>query len=480
MRRVAAIALVLGACAAAAAVLPGVGAQGSDTYRVDAIFDTSKGIIPGQLVKIAGARVGEVKDVRLTRDYKARIQLEVQRRFAPFRTDATCSIQPEGLISENFVQCDPGTPEGRPLRGRGDEAPTVPVERTTVPVSLNDFFNVWNVPTRERLTVLVNELGIGLAGRGEDLNEVLRRANPSLTLARRTIALLNRQRSQLASMVTSTDRVVAELAARRDRVQDFIEQAARVTTQTADHSGPLAEAIRRLPPFLAAARPALRRLDELAAAGGPLLRELRTAAPGLNRLVGDLEPFADAGVPALRGLSGALRTARRATRSSRPVIAQARRFTRAARPLAPIVSGSFIDLRDRGFIENGLRFVYFGASAAARFDRISHILPAHVIFNECAQYSTTPVAACSARFSGPGPTPRSQAPRSRAPAPRPGAAPAPAATAPAGPAAPPPNPAPPPRPPAGLDRLLDDVARTLGGDGDRGRAVEDLLGYLLQ
>ena len=26
-------------------------------YRVDAIFDTAKGVLPGQLVKIAGARV---------------------------------------------------------------------------------------------------------------------------------------------------------------------------------------------------------------------------------------------------------------------------------------------------------------------------------------------------------------------------------------------------------------------------------------
>src|SRR5205085_308213 len=137
MRRLLALALVPLLAVAGALVLSGARARGDSAYRVDVIFDSSKGIIPGQLVKIAGARVGKVKDVSLTGDYKARIQLEVERRFAPFRTDAACSIQPEGLLAENFVQCDPGTPAGRPLRAQDGKAPTVPVERTTVPVNLN-------------------------------------------------------------------------------------------------------------------------------------------------------------------------------------------------------------------------------------------------------------------------------------------------------------------------------------------------------
>jgi phospholipid/cholesterol/gamma-HCH transport system substrate-binding protein len=137
VRRIAGTALLLCALAVAIPTL-GSGAQAADTYRVDAIFDTAKGIIPGQLVKIAGARAGTIKDVVLTDDHKARIQMEVDSKFAPFRSDAHCEIQPEGLISENFVQCLPGTPDGRELRAQGGEAATVPVENTSVPVSLTE------------------------------------------------------------------------------------------------------------------------------------------------------------------------------------------------------------------------------------------------------------------------------------------------------------------------------------------------------
>jgi len=485
MRRVATTCL-LAAAALAVALLPGGRAEGDDAYRVDVVFDTAKGIIPGQLVKIAGARVGRVDDVTLTGDYRARIHLEVERRFAPFRSDASCSIQPEGLLAENFVQCDPGTPRGRVLRAAGGHAPTVPVHRTATPVSLNDLFDVWNVPTRHRLTILVNELGIGFAGRGEDLNAVLRRANPSLAQARRALSLLDRQRDQLAGAVASTDRVVAQLAARSDRVQDFIDSAARVTSRTAARRGPLGETIRRLPPLLRAARPALTQLDALAAAGTPLARDLRTAAPEVNRLVARLEPFAAAGLPAIRGLEPALRTARRAVRSSRPVMREVRRFTTAARPVAPLVSRLFVDVRDRGFIENALKFVYYAAAASARFDRHSHILPAHVIFNPCARYSREPVAGCDARYGAhDAAAPRSRVRRGARPhraAPR--AVPLPGQVAPAPPAAAPRPDAPAPRRrlpvPPSVEELLDDVLAPIVRPTEGQRGLEDLAGYLLR
>ena len=54
---------------------------------------------------------GRVERIDLAPGPKARMELSVERRFAPFRADARCSIRPEGLISENFVQCDPGSPD---------------------------------------------------------------------------------------------------------------------------------------------------------------------------------------------------------------------------------------------------------------------------------------------------------------------------------------------------------------------------------
>ncbi len=46
--------------------------------------------------------------------------------------------------------------------------------------------------------MIIDELGIGTAARGQDFNDILRRANPALALARQAISILDRQRAQLA------------------------------------------------------------------------------------------------------------------------------------------------------------------------------------------------------------------------------------------------------------------------------------------
>src|SRR5258708_34557887 len=85
------------------------GGTSKGDYRVDAIFDVARGIGTRQVVKIGGAAVGTVVGVHLTGDNKARVEMSIDPRFAPFRADASCRIGPEGLISENFVAGGPGS-----------------------------------------------------------------------------------------------------------------------------------------------------------------------------------------------------------------------------------------------------------------------------------------------------------------------------------------------------------------------------------
>src|SRR4051794_4374913 len=203
MKRMAAIAIAIAVLATGGAALLAGGATASDsgTTHIDVIFDNARGLLPGQLVEIAGARVGEIDNVSVTKDFKARIDMSLDSRFAPFRKDATCTIRPEGLIAENYVQCDPGSPDSPELKGQGSIPPTVPVEHTTQPVNLTDLFEIWNVPTRDRLGVLLSELGLTTAARGQDINEILRRANPALKQAQAVIGVLEDQKQSLIEAV---------------------------------------------------------------------------------------------------------------------------------------------------------------------------------------------------------------------------------------------------------------------------------------
>jgi phospholipid/cholesterol/gamma-HCH transport system substrate-binding protein len=494
--RLAALAVVVGAAGAGTALI-GPGAQAASDYRVDVIFDTAKGIIPGQVLKIAGAKAGSIKDIVLTKDYKARVQLTVDGKFKPFKSNASCQILSEGLIAERFVQCDPGTADGAELKPQGGNPPTVPVQNTFVPVSFTDLFNIWRLPVRQRLSTVVASLGLGLAGKGEELNNLLRRANPTLQLVRRAVAILNRQRAQLASTIVATDRIADEVGQRRGRVRSFIVQADRVTKQTADHRVALAEGIRRLPALLDAAKPALARLDQLAVDGAPVLSDLRESAPSLRRLVGELGPFARTGTPTLRRLGAAVRDARPEIRRVRPLVALLREFAREQLPTGQLVDQLFTSLRDRGFVEGLLRMVYGFSAVLARYDTVSHVGPLTIIAQEgCTAYGSTPVAApgCNGKYNQTVvAAPAKRASRTRGATRRSESAPAetPAAKAPTTPAAPatqlPREIKIPGLPPIKLPALPR--VPKLGGGGkpapapstpkNRQGAINDLLDYLL-
>ncbi|HEX6945203.1 MAG TPA: MlaD family protein, partial [Casimicrobiaceae bacterium] len=174
MKRLAALAFVLAAAVTVAALGCGSSATGGgDTYRVDAIFDNASFLIHGQDVRIAGANVGSVEDVRVTPDNRARIEMKIDKRFAPFRSDADCFIAPQSLIGERFIQCAPGTPRGHVLRSEDGHAPTVPITNTHSPVDPDLVLSTYDLPVRQRLSIILNELGAGLAGDGHQLSAAI-------------------------------------------------------------------------------------------------------------------------------------------------------------------------------------------------------------------------------------------------------------------------------------------------------------------
>jgi hypothetical protein len=77
-------------------------------------------------------------------------------------------------------------------------------------------------------------------------------------------------------------------------------------------------------------------------------------------------------------------------------------YARQSLPSAKLSGKLLPNLRDRGFFHNLMRFFYYASVATARFDDVSHIIPAHISLGPCAQYASTPVDGCSAKYSGGG------------------------------------------------------------------------------
>jgi hypothetical protein len=251
------------------------------------------------------------------------------------------------------------------------------------------------------MALIVDELGIATAGRGEDLNQILERANPALGAARDAISILTRQGSQLQTLIDSSNRVAAEGASGKADLQRFLDRAAAASATTATHGGALSQSIARLPALLAATRPSLAQLDAIATQGTPLLQQLRTTAPSLNRVATDLGPFAAVARPALSKLSGALGSAIPAIRQSSPLIHTISAYSSRSKANTALAANLFSNLEQHGFSESFLSVLYYTATSLARFDGTSHILPLYVIAPQngaCGQYATKPVAGCSAHY----------------------------------------------------------------------------------
>ena len=78
-------------------------------YRVNALFDTVQELKVGDSVKMAGVEIGRVEKITLT-DQKVKVTLKIHPD-AVVKTDSKAIIKFTGLMGQNFVAIDFGSPE---------------------------------------------------------------------------------------------------------------------------------------------------------------------------------------------------------------------------------------------------------------------------------------------------------------------------------------------------------------------------------
>src|SRR4051812_25619326 len=378
-------------------------------YQVRAIFDNAGFVIGGEDVKIAGVRVGKVASLDVTSDFKAAVVLDItEPGYQDFRNDATCIVRPQNLIGERFVECKPTQPRSATAKappslrkidqGPGEGQYLLPVSNTMQTVDIDLIGNTMREPERERLSLILNELGTGLAGRGKDLNEVIRRASPALQETDKVLAILARQNTQLEQLAVNSDTVLAPLARDRRQVASSIRNTSEVAEATAEKRSALEDDIKTLPRFLDELAPTMVRLGSLSDQTTPVLADLHARAGDINNIVRRLGPFSQAALPAVDSLGEAAKTGTQAVTDARPVIADLRALATQVRPVGVTLRQVLESFRDTGGIERAMDYIFYQAAAINGFDAVGHYLRAGLIVNQCATYAQAQVPGCSAKF----------------------------------------------------------------------------------
>ncbi|HVL95426.1 MAG TPA: MlaD family protein [Solirubrobacteraceae bacterium] len=399
MRRALTALLVVAVATAGAVVAAGAGHSddGRLTYRI--VFDNAFGLVKQADFKVGGVAVGSIKDLDVKRD-DARALVTVEATdpgFGGLQRDAQCMIEPQSLIGEYFVNCQPGK-DPRAL----EEGATIPVEQTESPIPADLVTNIMRRPYRERFSIILSQLGAGLAARGGDLNDTIRRALPALQETRRVLKVLGDNRRTLRTLARDSGAVMKVLGERRRDVGRFVTESRDLAVATAERRDALAETFRRFPAFLDELEPTMNDLGAASRDLAPTFADLRVAAPSLTGLLRTLTPFARALEPATTSLGETGRTGRRAAREARSLVTLLRQLGRNSREPANNLDIVLADLDDRdraiapdpdspegkGYtgLEATLQYVFDQSLSLNLFDQRGYILKLNALINECTPY----------------------------------------------------------------------------------------------
>jgi virulence factor Mce-like protein len=390
---------------------------GSKTYNL--LFDNAFGLTTGGDFKVAGVRAGKTTSFKVTKvDGRplAEVAAEVtEPGLADLREDAHCDIRPQSLIGEYFVDCQPGTSDKRiPDGGR------LPVSQTSSTIAIDLVNDIMRLPYRERLRLIVGELGAGLAGRPGDLSAVLRRAHPALRETSQTLRILGRQTHTIERFIGDAHTVIAALENRKQDVVRFVHEAGRTAEISASRRADLGETFHRLPAFLTELEPYMNRLSDLTEAQTPVLRNLQSASGELDTFLTRLRPFANEGTPAFKALGDMSVVGRRAVQKTTAEVKELRRLAKDAPGFAKPLRQFLQTIDDRArAVEPDKRAAATGPPAGDKthttssrdgftgmeaiwnyffwqtlttnpLDDIGHVLRLSIVINPCSTYQVKP------------------------------------------------------------------------------------------
>jgi ABC-type transporter Mla subunit MlaD len=410
--------LIAGGLAAAGSAI----GQGSGPYEVRGYFDNAAFLVTGEDVRIAGAKVGVVSEVDVSREGEpvtgageavpgnAVVVMRINDEdFQDFREDASCLIRPQSLLGEKFVDCQPTQP-----RAPGSAAPPelaeipdgqpgagqlfLPLENNGKAVDLDLVVNIFREPYADRFRLILNDLGAGLAARGDELAEIVERSSPALRETDRVLSILAEQNRALVQLARDADTVLEPLARERRSVRGFIESGNETLQAAAERRAELSAGLERLPPALRELRPTVSQLKRLAVEATPVATDLRTAASPLTEAVELLGPFTTQANTAVKSLANELEDAAPDLIASDPVILQLRDLANETEGGAKALKKLLGSLRETGGYDEVANFIFNTSGGFNGFDSFGHFLRTTLLVTNCVKYQVSPQTGCVANW----------------------------------------------------------------------------------
>lgn len=254
----------------------------TSTNSYSARFTDATLLLPNDDVRIAGVRVGQVKDVKIVDKRQAEVEFEVDSgRTLP--AGVTAQIKFRNLVGQRYVSLSQGTDtSGKTLQPGG----TIPLDRTTPALDLTELFNgfkpLFTALNPDDVNKLSYEVIQVLQGEGGTVESLLSHtASLATTIADKdkvigevidnlnsVLDTVNAHAPQLDTLIVNLQQLVSGLAEDRKPIGDAIEGLGNLAQTTSGLLGDAREPLK----------------DDIAALGG-LTDKLNKNEPALEHFI---------------------------------------------------------------------------------------------------------------------------------------------------------------------------------------------------
>jgi virulence factor Mce-like protein len=243
-----------------------------EAYNVEIAFPEATGLQKNLDVRASGITIGKVRDVRVDHDTSRTVaKLAIDEEYAPLPSDMRAILRTKTLLGETFVELTQGT-RGAPRIFDGGRLPDWQVAET---IELDEIFQTYDPTTRQAIKMWQQELGRGIQGRGQNLNNALGQLPEFTDSASDLLDVLYRQEGAVRGLFRDTGEVYEALTQDEAQLANLIRNSHALFSQTSDQREALAEAFFIFPTFLEESRLTLKRLEAFSRHAYPLVRDLQ-------------------------------------------------------------------------------------------------------------------------------------------------------------------------------------------------------------
>jgi phospholipid/cholesterol/gamma-HCH transport system substrate-binding protein len=216
---------------------------GGTEYKL--LFSEANQLVRGDQVQVGGVAVGSIKNIVLTREFKALITIEVNSSLTPLHEGTTAQVRVPSLtsVANRYIALTPG-PNNKPALSAGTMLPTTATHGV---VDLDQLFNTLNPKTRTALQQVIQGSAEQYVGTDPDFRLSVKYFSPSLASADHIFAELVKDQGTFTSFLVESAKAVTTIGDRSEQLTGFVENANKTFQAVGAQQKNLAQGLHQLP-----------------------------------------------------------------------------------------------------------------------------------------------------------------------------------------------------------------------------------------